>query len=223
MFIPLVLLGVSLALHPNEDHYYFRGMRMMVSLVSFLLIALFAIKKNGLLLAFAVCYSISSLLTLWYELDVFATLSMIVNGVSFIFLGILIFKKLEFRMPDRWFLASWILATLVIGWLMYSFLDILYNYVSSVRLFVAICFSSGIMFLLGVIAFLYNNQQNSRNSIIYVFFHLILAFAEMFRGVGYYDFVDSVSGQYIARFLLIASFTLFLRFSQLELRGTQYL
>ena len=79
------------------------------------------------------------------------------------------------------------------------------------------------MFALGVIAFVYNNEQNSRNSIIYIFFHLLLVSAELFRGVGYYDFVDSVTGQYIARFLLISSFTLFFRFAQLELRGAQYL
>ncbi|MBX2827274.1 MAG: hypothetical protein KTR22_03895 [Flavobacteriaceae bacterium] len=213
----------SLVFHPNEDHYYFRGMRMMVGLISLLLMALFAVKKNGLLLAFAFCYSFSSLLTLWYEQDIMAALSMIVNGISFVFLIILVMRKLEFKMPDKWFLGSWILAILVIGWLMYSFLGILYDYVSSVRLFIAICFSSGVMFLLGVIAFLYNNEQNSRSSIIYVFSHLLLVFAEMFRGVGYYDFVDSVSGQYIARLLLIASFTLLIRFSQLELRGTQFL
>ncbi|GAB5400525.1 MAG: hypothetical protein Aureis2KO_21100 [Aureisphaera sp.] len=195
----------------------------MVSLVAFVIIAFSGFRENKMVLWYSLFYTLSSVLTLWYENNAIATWSMILNGSSFLFLIVLVVGKLEFKKPENLFLFSWIAVALINAWLMFMFLEILYEYISSLELFIAICFSCATFFILSVTTFLYNNEHNTRNSIVFIFFLVFLIFAEMFRGVGYYEFVDSINGQYFARFLLIISFTLLPRFTLLEVEGEKIL
>lgn len=115
------------------------------------------------------------------------------------------------------FLISLIVVALINVWLLYTFLEVIAAYLQTTYLLIAVCFSASSSFLLAVLAFIYNNESNSKASLLFVFFIIFLVFSETFRGAGYYGFIDPVYGQYVARLLLLISFGLLLFYALLRI------
>lgn len=217
LLVYICLLGLSFSLEPNNQFVLFRFIRVLVSLVWIPFFVLNWLPKNNGVLGFCLFYAISSAFAIGFESNVVGILSMCTNGISFMFLIRLIYRRIEFK-PMSWVFLISLLAVIVINiWLLYLFLDVIDDFLQGYSLLIAICFSTFFSFTLSVLAFIYNNEDNSKSSLLFIFFIIFLVFSETFRGAGYYSFIDPVYGQYSARFLLIISFLLLYKFTSVRI------
>lgn len=209
------MLLASFMIHPNEDYLYFRGLRTLV-IISFIVISLLNNCKNKLVMAFGLLYGCSSFFTLWYESELWSVISMAFSFLSLMVLALFLYKRLTFKGLRLYFIIALTIVVGILIWLDIFFLGMLSEVETNSWLFKTIIAAVVGFFILGILSFIYTNETNSISSIFFVFFYIFLLFAEMFRGMGYYEFVDSVIGQYAARLLLVISFYLLYCFCNKE-------
>lgn len=218
--VAIILVTLSLLLHPNEQATYFRGLRSIVSLI-FLGFIVFTInRRNHFTTVFCLMYSASSILTIWYEHQIVSVISMLINALAILILARMVYKKIRSYKMSKVFLSALVFVALVNVWLMYSFLLMLHESNVHMPLLIAISVGSISFFAVTILAFIHTHESHSPASIVFIFFLIFLMFAEMFRGVGYYNFVDSVYGQYAARILLVIAFLILSYYSFLERKKT---
>ena len=191
-------------------------LRAIVSLAFLTVIIRVLHVRNLFITGFCLVYSLSSFLTIWYEISVFTEISLLIDALSLWFLVKLTYRKIKYQHLSKLFITGLIVVVLVNVWLIYSFLEILYGILDSLSVILSISTISFSFFVVTILAFVRTNESSSSASIVFVFFLIFLMFADMFRGMGYYGFVDSVYGQYIARVLLVIAFSVLSYFSLLQ-------
>lgn len=213
VLIPLTILCIaSLSIDPNKIYFPFRLMRVLVSV--FCLIYLVIIRySNKRILAFIIMYSLSSLFIIWYEDLMFARIAIVLNAIAFIFLVVDLVLKIDFKFVGKLFYFFLSIGALLYGYLLLEFLSMLSEFIDDTLLITLISIATFLNFVAGVLTLCRNHEQNTGKSLIFTFFLFFLAFAEVFRGIGYYGFVDEKLGQYMARTLLIISFVFLTRYA----------
>lgn len=184
----------------------YRMLRGIICIAYLILMLVFQKKEPNFLLAyFLLFYGVSSLMTIWYENNFLATLSMGINAFSFFFLIIAIFPKIRKMKIDSFVILSSVIMLLFNGFLVYQFLNMFKEMTQSSIHFIFIVLSTfGIVFV-SFLAILYNHKYSTNNSVLFSSFIFILLFAEVFRGIAYYDIAYGDFSAHFARFLLIVS------------------
>lgn len=215
--LPILLIGLSIMLHPYEDYLQFRSIRVLVSFL-FLLATLYLYGKNLSRWVYwhMFFYGLASIAAIFFENNLIAILTMVLNFISFVLLIIMLLRRIDFSMRNWLFYGALCLAILVHIWLLYYLMEMLYEVHKSITLLVSIVLSTIGSFSLTVFTFIYNHDRKSKSSLFLVTFIVLLVFSETFRGVGYYGLVDAVSGQYWARALLVLAYVFLFAFSYQE-------
>jgi hypothetical protein len=88
-------------------------------------------------------------------------------------------------------------------------------------IFMLLCACCGI--LLGFLALFYNHYYNNPQSMAFTLLIFLIIFAEIFRGIGYYNLADGVLFVYLARIFLVLSLCVIVHFSFLDLKPARNL
>ncbi len=207
ILLSVLLFILSMSIDPDQDYIYFRGLRALTAF-SFLasLLVFEKSRVNSFALGFVFLHGFSSLLSIWYENDNIACITMLLNAIGFLLLLILIRSKVTLKRLDPIIIIAISVSAIVFGWLSFSFVEVLFDYIVSIPLLVIISIQMTIVYILHIYAFIYLNETNTGSSVLFVMFLILIVFSETFRGIGYYKIVDSALGQYTARFLLLGSY-----------------
>ncbi len=201
----------------NSSFVIFRLLRSVVCF-SYLLIMLFFHRNsnNKLILLFLFFYGSSSFLTVWYENNILAILAMAFNALSFLLLIIAIVPKIKKINIDFFVILCTFIMILLFGFLGYQFLVMFKEMTLSTLHFSLIVLSSFGIALALYAAILYNHKYSSKNSVVFTSFVFLLLFAEVFRGIAYYNIAYGDFSAHIARALLIISLSFLTHYSFLS-------
>ena len=214
--IGILLFVLSLIAHQFENWDIYRGLRGIISFVGIALLLYFQGKRAPKkLLLFLLLYGSSSIVTIWYESQDFAVAAMALNAFSFLVLLMFIYPLVYFRRLDRFMLLVFVIMVCVIGYLMYEFVAMMQSFSTSSLHYAFILLSAMVGVLTSFFALLYNHNYASRASLAFTLFFFLLLFAEVFRGIGYYDFAFGDVAVFIARILLIVATFLLVKYSLL--------
>ena len=216
--VSLVLFFVGFVVYSNIDQIpgnsgdflVYRLLRSLSSFVFLMLIVIF--QKNAVskpLLLFILLYTLSSFLTVWYENNILATLSMGLNALSFLILSFYLFFKIKNIKIDFFVISSFILIIIILSYLGYQFADSFKEHTLSGLHYVFIVSSVVFIVVNTFLGIIYNHKYNTKNSLIFMGFQITLLFAEVFRGIAYYTINDEYIVIHISRGLLIMSMALF--------------
>ena len=194
----------------SEDFLVYRLLRSVSSFVFLLLIVI--LQKNvvnRLLLLFLSIYTLSSFLTVWYEYKVLATLSMGFNALSYLMLSIYLYHKIKNIKIDLFVISSFTLIFVFLSYLGYQFTDSFKELTLSWLHYVFIVLNVVFIVVNTFLGIIYNHKYSTKNSLIFMGFQIALLFAEVFRGIAYYNIGYDFIAVHIARGLLITSMALF--------------
>lgn len=166
------------------------------------------------LIFFISFYGASSLMSIWYEYEVAAVLTLVLNTLAYISLIIALLPKTSFKM-NLAFKIIFILLVLVNGYLLYLLIEMIRDFGQGNTTYALMLISTFTGVILGFLALLYNHTFGSKASIVFCVFVFGIIFAEVFRAIGYYDFGYGDAAVYLARILLIVSLGYLVYFSML--------
>lgn len=227
--IELAILAVffillSITVHLFHNFFLFRLLRGIICFST--LFYLFIAHRQNIqkwLVGFLFFYGASSITTAWYENGTMATLSMILNFVAFLMLLLYVVPKFSLRKISKTFTLLFILMVLVNGYLFLQLVELMksmtLNYTQYI--FMLLCASCGI--LLGFLALFYNHYESSRQSMAFTLLVYLIIFAEIFRGIAYYNLADGVAFVYLARIFFVFSLCVLVHFSFLGMKNTKIL
>ncbi len=202
----------------------YRSIRGIVCFVYLAIIILFQKKEpNPLLNSFLVLYGLSSLLTIGYENNTLATLSMGLNILAFMMLIRAILPKVNLFKLESFHILSFMIMIVFMGFLSYQFIIMFKDMTQSNLHFIFIVLNTfGLVFTtyLGV---LFNHKYSSRNTIVFLGFIVLLLFTEAFRGIAYYDMAYGDFSAHIARFILIISISLLMHYAFMKKKDEELL
>ncbi|MEL6811581.1 MAG: hypothetical protein AAFP76_09625 [Bacteroidota bacterium] len=199
----------------------FRGMRAVTSFLILLILIFYGRSINKRIKLHLLLYGLSSVFTIWYENEWAAVASLVLSFLAMLASIWEIFPRLVFKRMHYLIVSALLAVSIINGWLLYSFIDILSQSINSYYIVASIYLSTGTFFILTVLAFIYYNEANTSTSLVFVFYLIFLIFAEVFRGAGYYQVIDSVLGQYFARVLLVTATLLLYHYSLLKVKGVK--
>jgi len=202
----------------------YRFMRGVVCFTYLTIILLFQKKEsNPLLITFLALYGTSSLLTIWYENNVLATLAMGLNVLAFSSLVRAIAPKVNIFKFDWFHILSFIIMMLFNGFLGYQFIIMFKEFTLSNLHFTFIVLNTlGIVFV-SYLGILFNHKYSSKNTLMFSGFVFLLLFTEVFRGIAYYDMAYGDFSAHIARALLIISLSFLTHYTFLAKKDKELL
>lgn len=216
--VALVLFLISFVVYISIDQFpgnsgdflIYRLLRSLSSFVFLMLIVIF--QKNVVsrfLLLFLSFYTLSSFLTVWYENNILATLSMGFNALSFLILSIYLYSKIKNVKIDSFIISSFVLIIVFLSNLGYQFTDSFKEFTLSKLHYVFIVSSAVFIVVNTFLGIVYNHKYSTKNSLIFMGFQITLLFAEVFRGIAYYIISDEYIVILVSRGLLLTSLALF--------------
>jgi len=197
---------ISFFVYYQENFEHYRLLRGVFCFI-FLGLLFFYNKKNtnNNIFAFLACYGLSSVLTIWYENNILATLSMVLNFLSFLFLIRALLPKINFKKMNVFFSIIFIVMLAINGYLGYLLMDELQDMTLSNSHFIFLVLTSMAVIFSTFLALLYNHVYNTKGSLVFALFVFLLFFADVFRAVAYYDIVSGDFTVHISRTLLIVA------------------
>ena len=153
-------------------------------------------------------------MTIWYEVEIAAILTLVLNTLAYISLIMALLPKTSFNMNVS-FKVIFILLVLVNGYLLYLLIDMIRDIGLDNLTYALMLISTFTIVTLGFLALLYNHTFGSKVSMVFCVFVFGIIFAEVFRAIGYYNFGYGDAAVYLARILLIASLGSLVYFSML--------
>lgn len=218
------LLGMLLGMvsYYFMSEFLYRFLRFLIPL-SFLLLIF---KQHGgrshrFITAFLVLYTVSSIAAAWFEHPYWGSVSMLVNGLSFLLLSWGVVGRISWK-NISWGVIGMVLIVLGInGTLTVEFLKMLQPMTYDQPQFVSICIMAAVLFILGLLIFVYNHQFNTKATLMFSGFGLVLIFAETFRGVGYYDLAFKQLSDVLGRLLTILSLAMLTHYTFIETNDDQ--
>lgn len=219
-----LLFIISIITLTNSNIFFYRFLRGFICFVFLILILLFQKKdSNPLLMVFLAFYGTSSVLTMWYENNLMATLSMGLNVLSFIVLIRALLPKISFIKINSFLIISFAVMILINGFLSYHFITMFKGMTLSNTHFAFVILNTLGIVLVSFLGLLYNHKYSTKSSIIFVGFILLLLFSEVFRGIAYYEMAYGDYSAHIARGLLILSMALLMHYSFLKKKDDELL
>ena len=190
--------------HDTAQFLYYRVARATICYAYLLFILLVhGNRANPLIVLFLFFYGTSSLATIWYEINIVASIAMGLNFVSFLFLIKATFPKINLKKMSTALLISCGVMILINGYLLYLLLGMIKGMTLSDVHFLLTILNSMSLFMAAFFAFLYYHTYSTRPSLIFMLAVFLIAFCEVFRAIAYYDIAYGTAAVYIARALLI--------------------
>jgi len=166
-------------------------------------------KINIFLLAFIFFYTASSFSTIWYENEYLATLSMGLNSLSFLSLIVYVIPKIKDIKIDFFVISSFTLIGLILSYLGYQFVFSFKEFTLSNLHYFFIILNVFFIVIITFLGILYNHKLSSKISLLFMGFVIALLFAEVFRGIAYYNLLNENISVHISRGLFIISMAIF--------------
>jgi len=213
----LVLMVVSIVVIENDMVPVYRFCRGVVNLTFFLLLLTIHGKRTSVLLSvFFILYGLSSILTLWYEINFFAILSMGINAVSFGSLCLYLLPKISFEGFKTRLLVVFVLLVAINAYLLYQLIFIAKASALSTTHYGFMLLSTTIAIVLFFLSILFNHLRSTKASFVFLIAVVAIIFSEVFRAIAYYELAYEGFAVYMARALLIFSTGLFVHYSVLN-------
>ncbi|TXD72604.1 hypothetical protein [Aequorivita antarctica] len=215
---------LSIVVYAYQNVFLFRLLRGIICYTT-LLYLLIAHGKNiqKWLIGFLFFYGASSITTVWYENSIMASISMILNFISFLMLLWYIVPKFNLRKLTKTFTILFILMILVNGYLFIQLVELMKEMTLNYTQYVFMILSAFCGILLAFLALFYNHFYNTAQSMAFTLLIFLIIFAEIFRGIGYYKLTDSIAFVLLARVLLVLSLYTLVHFSFLDLKNPKSL
>ncbi len=224
-FFGLAFLVGSIYIHTTGDFFWYRTSRGIIIFFFLGLLVYYQSKKiNRALVYFLLLYGLSSVLTIWYENVISATWAMALSFLSYIVLLACLIPKVSFKKMTPLFLAIFLVTVVINGYLLYRLILMIKNVALSEIHYLFILLGAMALAVLGFISLLYNHKYSSRATLIFTFFVFSLIFSEVFRSIGYYDFIVYANiSVYIARGLLIVALSMLLNYTIARKKSSEQL
>lgn len=210
----------SFAVHGSENYLLFRFLRGFICLAAlvYLLIAL-GRKNQKWIVGFLFFYGASSIATVWYENSIMAAGSMILNLVAFCMLLSYVVPKFELKNLTKTFALLFVLTMAINGYLLFQLIGLMKAMTLSQTQYIFMVLCTICVVLLGFLALFHNHYDNTPQSMAFTLLVFLIIFAEVFRGIGYYNLAYSVHFVYLARIFLVLAICVCVHFSFLVLHN----
>jgi len=224
IFLAILLFALGVYLHSIDNFLAYRGLRGFTCF-AYLGLIFFTLRDriNFHLAVFLLFYGTSSFATIWYENNMIAILSTILNVISFLLLIWALLPKVNFRKMNKPFLIGFILVMLVNGYLLYRLIEMISNMSLSNTHLVLLAISTMALLFVGFLTLLYNHEYSTKGTVIFLMFVFQIIFAEVFRALAYYDLAYGNAAVHIARILLLGSMISLLNYSLAEKTNAEML
>ncbi len=215
---------LSITFHLFNNFFMFRLLRGIICYTT--LIYLLIVHRENIqkwLVGFLFFYGASSITTVWYEDGTMASVSMILNFMAFLMLLLYVVPKFSLRKITKVFTLLFILMVIVNGYLFLQLVELMKIMTLNYTQYIFMILSASCGILLGFLALFYNHYDNSRQSMAFTLLIFFIIFAEIFRGIGYYNLADGFAFVYLARIFFVFSLCVLVHFSFLDLKNTKSL
>lgn len=175
------------------------------------------------LIYFLFFYGISSIATVWYEINSLAILSMILNFLSFLVLVLALLPKVDLKKMNGMFLFGFIIMVLINSYLIYGLVKAIQGFSLSSFHFGFIVLSTMTLILSAFLVLLYNHTYSTKGTLYFLLFVFFIVFSEVFRALGYYNLAFGNIDVYIARILLIIAMCTLVKYSMVEKKNNEHL
>ena len=217
LLLAIVFFALSFYFYSIGEFALFRAMRGIVCFFALGLLFYYRRQKISLFIAlFLICYGASSVTTIWYENALIATWSMALNFIAFVFLIFALWPKVSLRSMSKSLLVLFVVLILFNGYLLIEFVQMIRDFTLSKAHYIFMLLGAMSVVVTGFMSLLYNHRYGSRSSLLFVFFVFAIIFAEVFRGIAYYDLTFGNSAPHIARAILILGVFLVVAFERAE-------
>tara|TARA_R110002020_G_scaffold41067_31_gene121209 strand:+ start:7503 stop:8234 length:732 start_codon:yes stop_codon:yes gene_type:complete len=220
--LAIFFIIASIVIHSFHIYSLFRLLRGIICYTA-LVYVLIAHGKNiqKWLVGFLFFYGASSVTTVWYENSTMASVSMILNFLAFLMLLWYIVPKFTFKKISKAFTLLIVLMLLLNGYLFLQFVELMKEMTLNYTQYIFMVLSAFCGILLAFMALFYNHYFNSKLSMGFTLLVFLIIFAEIFRGIGYYDLAYSTLFVYLARIFLVLSVYTLVHFSFLDLKNVK--
>lgn len=223
VILAIFFIGLSISIYLLENYFLFRLLRGIVcytTLVYLLMIHGKNIQKW--IVAFLFFYGASSITTVWFENGTMASISMILNFIAFLMLFFYILPKFSLKKITKTFTILFILMITVNGYLLLQLIEIMKELTNNTQyVFMLLSAWSGI--LLAFLALMHNHYFNTPQSMAFTLLIFSLVFAQIFRGIGYYQLEEGALFIYLGRIFFILSLCVIVHISHLDLKTVKSL
>ena len=211
---------LSVTAHLFHNYFLFRLLRGIICYTT-LVYLLIAHGKNiqKWLVGFLFFYGASSIATVWYENGTMASISMILNFISFLMLLWYIVPKFNLKNLTKKFTLLFILIIIVNGYLFFQLLELMKEMTLSNTQYIFMVLSAFCGILLAFLSLFYNHFYNTAQSMVFTLLIFLIIFAEIFRGIAYYGLAYGNTFVYLARILLVLGLCTIVHFSFLNLKN----
>lgn len=216
-WLGLLLFVGSLVVYKLDESLMYRLLRPAIGIIYLAVLLSFHKRRtHPLMTLFLVVFNISSLCSIWYEVNWSATACMALNFLAYSILVIGIWPKIHFKKLGTMIILGMIAVSAIIGLLLYKFMALIEpNALSEVH-FICTWLNALALFMLGIVVFIYNHEYNTKASLSFIFFVVITIFSETFRGIGYYEFAFTEFALHMEKALMILSLSLLIHYSFVE-------
>jgi len=213
---------LSIAVHLFNNYFLFRLLRGIICYTT-LVYLLIAHGKNiqKWLVGFLFFFGASSFTTLWYENGTMASVSMILNFIAFLMLLLYVVPKFDLKEITKSFTLLFILMMIVNGYLIFKLLELMKEMTLNQTQYIFMILSAFCVVLLAFLTLFYNHFYNTAQSMTFTLLIFLIIFAEISRGIGYYNLGYSIAFVYLARVLLVLGLCTLVNFSFLDLKNVK--
>jgi len=217
--LAIIFIAVSILIHTLHNYFLFRLLRGIIcyTALAYLLIA-HGRNIQKWLLGFLFFYGASSIATVWYEKSTMASISMILNFLAFLMLLWYIVPKINLKNLTKKFTLLFVFMVLVNGYLFMNLIELMKDMTLNHIQYLFMILSASCGILLAFLALFYNHFFNSKLSMSFTLLVFLIIFAEIFRGIAYYDLGHSYIFVYLARISFVGSLYTLVHFSYLDLK-----
>ncbi|MDC8000694.1 hypothetical protein POV26_06575 [Aequorivita todarodis] len=218
--LAIFFIAASILIHAFHNYFLFRLLRGIIcyTALAYLLIA-HGRHIQKWMVGFLFFYGASSITTVWYENSTMASVSMILNFTAFLMLLGYVVPKFKLENLTKTFTLLFILMVLVNGYLFFQLIELMKAMTLNYTQYIFMMLSAFCGILLGFLALFHNHFYNTPQSMSFTLLVFLIIFAEIFRGIGYYDLAFSMFFVYLARIFLILAIYVSVHFSFLDLKS----
>jgi hypothetical protein len=217
--LAVFFIVLSVIIHLFHNFFLFRLLRGIICYTA--LIYLLVAQGSRLqkwMAGFLFFYGASSVATVWYENAIMASVAMILNFVSFLMLLWYVVPKFKTENLTKAFSLLFVVMIIINGYLFFQLVELMRAMTLSGTQYIFMLLSACCGILLAFLALFHNHFYNTPQSMAFTLLIFLIIFAEIFRGIGYYDLGYSIIFVYLARIFLVLSLCTAVHFSFLDLK-----
>lgn len=215
--LAVFFIVLSVIIHLFHNFFLYRLLRGIICYTA--LIYLLVAQRSHLqkwMAGFLFFYGASSVATVWYENAIMASVAMILNFVSFLMLLWYVVPKFKTENLTKAFSLLFVVMIIINGYLFFQLVELMRAMTLSGTQYIFMLLSACCGILLAFLALFHNHFYNTPQSMAFTLLIFLIIFAEIFRGIGYYDLGQSVIFIYLARIFLVLALCTAVHFSFLD-------